>query len=66
MVYTIIKLEGSSPKGWEDAVNNAVTEAAKTVRGIQRVMVDNLDCKVENNKIAEYRADVRISFKLER
>jgi len=66
MVYTIIKLEGSSPKSWEDAVNNAVTEAAKTVRGIQRVMVDNLDCKVENNKIAEYRADVRISFKLER
>ena len=66
MVYTIIKLEGSSSKSWEDAVNNAVTEAAKTVRGIQRVIVDSLDCKVENNKIVEYRADVRISFKLER
>jgi hypothetical protein len=66
MVLKIIELEGSSPKSWEDAVSNAVAEASKSVRGIQRVIVDCLDCKVENSKIAEYRAVVRVSFKVER
>lgn len=66
MVVKIIELVGTSTEGWEDATNDAVAEASKSVRGITRVIVNGLDVKVENDKIVEYRADVRISFRIER
>jgi hypothetical protein len=65
-VVKIIELVGSSPKGWEEAVRNAVSEAAKTIRNIKSVHVKRYTAKVERNRIVEYRALVRIAFTVER
>jgi flavin-binding protein dodecin len=61
-VKKIIELVGSSPEGWEEAVRNAVNEAAKTVRNIKGVNVKRCTAKVERNRIVEYRAVVEIAF----
>ena len=65
-VVKIIELIGSSPKGWEDAVQNAVTEAAVTIKNIKGVHVKRCTAKVKSNKIVEYNADVKIAFIVER
>jgi flavin-binding protein dodecin len=65
-VVKIIELIGSSPKGWTEAAQNAVTEAAKTVKNIKGVHVKRCTAKIENNKIVEYNADVKISFIVKR
>ena len=65
-VVKIIELVGESPKGWEEAVSGAVQVASKTVRGITRVGVKEMDVKIENGKVAAYRARVEISFRLDR
>ena len=65
-VVKIIELIGSSPDGWTEAVQNAVTEAAKTVKNIKGVHVKRCTAKVEDNKIVEYNADVKIAFIVER
>ena len=65
-VVKIIELIGSSPKGWTEAAQNAVTEAAKTVKNIKGVHVKRCTAKVENSKIVEYNADVKISFIVKR
>lgn len=52
-------------KDMEDAVQAAITEAAKTVRNIKSVYVDNIQAIVENNKVAKYRLDVKVSFLVE-
>ena len=65
-VVKIIELIGSSPHGWSEAVQNAVTEAAKTVKNIKGVHVKRCTAKVEDNKIVEYNADVKIAFIVER
>jgi len=65
-VVKIIELIGSSSDGWEDAVENAVKEAAKTVKNIKGVHVKRCTAKVKDNKIVEYRADVKIAFVVER
>jgi len=62
-VYKIIDLVGSSPKGWEDAVNVAVAEASKSLRDLRIVEVEKLDAKVADGKIVSYRAKVKLSFK---
>lgn len=62
-IYKIIELVGSSTKGFEDAVQVAVAEAAKTLKDLRIVEVEKFDCKIENNKITSYRAKVKLSFK---
>jgi flavin-binding protein dodecin len=65
-VAKVVELVGSSPKSWEDATKNAITEAGKTVRGIKSVYVKRCTAKVEKNKIVEYRAVVKIAFVVRR
>jgi dodecin len=65
-VVKIIELVGSSPKDWEDATKNALAEAAKTVKNIKSIYVKRCNAKVENNKIVEYRANVKIAFLVQR
>jgi len=65
-VVKIIELIGSSPDGWNEAAQNAVTEAAKTVKNIKGVHVKRCTAKVEDNKIVEYNANVKIAFIVER
>lgn len=65
-VVKIVELIGSSPDGWKEAVENAVKEATKTVTNITGVYVKRCTAKVEENKIVEYRADVKVAFIVER
>jgi flavin-binding protein dodecin len=65
-VVKVIELIGSSPKSWEDAAKNALAEAAMTIKNIKSVYVKRCNAKVENNKIVEYRAVVKIAFVVQR
>ncbi len=66
VVYKIIDIVGISDTSFADAAKNAVIEAAKTVRGIKRAEVVKLDLKVENDQVAKYRAELKISFEIEK
>lgn len=65
-VAKVIELIGSSPKSWEDATANAVETAALTVRNITGVDLKRCTAKVKNNRIVEYRVDVKVAFVVER
>lgn len=65
-VVKIVELIGSSSDGWTEATENALKEAAKTIRNIKSLHVKRCTAKVENNKIVEYRAVVKIAFIVER
>jgi hypothetical protein len=65
-VIKIVEVIGSSPKSWEDATNNALAETADTIRNIKSIDVKHFTAKVEQNKIVEYRAVVRIAFAVQR
>ena len=64
-VVKIVELVGCSDKSWQDAVDNAVRRAAKTIRNIRGVDVLGWTGKVKDGKIVEYRANVKISFVVE-
>ncbi len=61
----VIEVLAESDKSWEDAAANAVAEAAKTVRQIRSINVQNFQASVEDGKIARYRINAKISFVLE-
>ena len=65
-IYKRIELIGVSPTSWEEAVNNVVKRAAKTLRDLRIAEVDQLDVKIEDGKVTAYRARVKLSFKYEK
>ncbi|MEX0881123.1 MAG: dodecin family protein [Thermoanaerobaculia bacterium] len=65
-VAKIIELVASSSKGWEDAVQAAVKESSRTLRGITGVDVQDWTARVRDGKIVEYRANVKIAFGVEK
>jgi hypothetical protein len=64
-VVKVIELVGNSPKSWDDAANNALEEAAKTLRNIGGMHVINQTAIVKDGEITEYRSNVKISFAVE-
>ena len=64
-VYKIIELVGTSDVSWEEAAKNAVETASNTLRDLRIAEINKLDMKLENGKVALYRARVSLSFKYE-
>ena len=62
-IYKVIELVGTSDKSWEDAIRNLVEGTAKNLKDIRIVEVKKLDVKVEDGKVALFRARVELSFK---
>lgn len=60
-----VEIIAQSPKGFDDACQEAVREASKTVRGIRAFWIKNAECIVENGKITMYRVNGKLSFLLE-
>ncbi|MNK25738.1 hypothetical protein D3C87_440650 [compost metagenome] len=64
-IVKVIEVLAESDKSWEDATQNAVTEAGKSLRGIKSVWVRNLKAEVTNGKVTKWRLNCKISFELD-
>ena len=62
-LYRVIRLIGSSQTSWEEAAKSALEEAAKTLEDLRVAEVEQLDIRMQENKVVEYRARVRASFR---
>jgi dodecin len=65
MPQKIIEIIGISKESFAKAAENAVTEAAKTVRGLKWARVAELEMELEGKKITQYRATTKIYFDVE-
>jgi flavin-binding protein dodecin len=65
-VYKKLELVGSSPKGFEDAVQNALTRAGKTIRNLRWFEVVETRGYVEEDKIAHWQVTLKACFTLDR
>jgi flavin-binding protein dodecin len=62
-IYRVVRLIGSSSTSWEDAAKGALEEAAKHLEDLRVAEVEQLDIRMKENKVVEYRARVRASFR---
>ena len=61
----VIEVLAESDKSWEDAAAEAVKQAAKTLKNIRSIYIENFEAKVEGNRVVRYRVNGKISFVLE-
>ena len=64
-VYKHVELTGSSAKSMQDAIENAIARASKTLRGMQWFKVTDTRGHIENGKIAHWQVTINVGFTLE-
>jgi flavin-binding protein dodecin len=64
-VYKILELVGSSDKSIEDAIQNAITLAAKTIRDMKWFEVTQTRGHIEGGTVRHYQVTLRVGFTLE-
>jgi dodecin len=64
-VARVTEVIGSSNKSWDEAVQSALKRANKTLRNLTGLEVTKMNARIENGKITEYRAHIKITFILE-
>jgi dodecin len=61
-IVKVVEVIAQSEKSFDDAVEQALQEAAQTIDGIKEIWVSGQKAIVENNRIVEYRVTTKISF----
>lgn len=61
-VLKVIEVLGNSTVSFEDAVNNVIKDASKSVKNIKSVYVQDMQVTVSNNQIKEYRVNTKVTF----
>lgn len=64
-VYKMLELTGTSSKSCDDAVQNAITRAGKTVRNLRWFQVLETRGAIENGKVVEWQVMIKAGFRLE-
>ena len=61
-ILKVIEVLSNSSTSWEDAAQNAVIEASKTIKHITSVNINNQSLTVKDGRVYEYRLNVKITF----
>ncbi|MCA9530402.1 MAG: dodecin domain-containing protein [Myxococcales bacterium] len=64
-VARVTEIIASSTKGFDDAINQGVDRACKTLKNVSGAWVQDQKVVVENNAITEYRVILKVTFILE-
>jgi len=65
-IVKVIELMSESPTSWEEATQNAVSEASKTLRNIRSVYIKEFTAAVEDGKVTSYRINGKVTFEMQR
>ena len=64
-VAKIIEISSESPKSFEDAIQNGISRAAKTIHSIKSAWVKEQHVVIDNSKVTLYRVDLKVTFVLD-
>ena len=64
-VARVTKITAASSKGFQQAAEEGLQRATKSLRGVTGFEVSSLKGKVEDGKIIEYRVTLEVTFVLE-
>jgi len=63
-VYKLVELTGSSGKSIEDAINNAIAKAGRTLRHLHWFQVVDTRGYIEDNRVKHWQVTVKVGFRV--
>ena len=64
-VYKSIEITGSSPKGIEEAIANAVAKASQSLHNLRWFQVTDTRGEIEGTKVAHWQVTMKVGFTLD-
>ncbi len=64
-ILKVVEIMADSEKSWEDAANNAVKHASKTIRNIKSAWVQDQSVTVKDGAVNKYRVTCKITFEVD-
>jgi dodecin len=64
-VARVTEISSSSTKSFEDAVNNGISRATKTLRGVSGAWVKEHKITIKNDKVVSYQVNMMVTFVLD-
>jgi len=63
-VLKVIEILSNSNESWEDATRKAVKHAAKSVKNIRSVYVQDQSASVDGDNVTDFRVNLKITFEV--
>jgi flavin-binding protein dodecin len=64
-VARVTEISSTSNKSFEDAIQQGIARATKTVRQIRSAWIKEQEVQVENDQIVSYKVNLMVTFVLE-
>ena len=64
-VAKVVEVNASSTKSFEDAIQSGINKVTETVKNLQGAWINEQKVVIKDNKISEYRVNLKISFLVE-
>ena len=64
-VARVTEITSTSPRGFEDAINQGIARATKTLRGVKGAWIKDQRVEIDGNRISEYQVNLLVTFVLE-
>ncbi|HEV8544810.1 MAG TPA: dodecin family protein [Candidatus Limnocylindrales bacterium] len=64
-VARVTEISSTSPKGFDEAIQDGIARATKTLRNVRSAWVKEQRVDIKNDKIAEYQVNLMVTFVLE-
>ena len=64
-VYKVTEIVGSSPDGLQDAITNAITTTAKTVRNLNWFEVTEIRGHLVDGAVSDWQVGVKLGFRVD-
>jgi dodecin len=64
-VAKVTEISSTSTTSFEDAINQGIARAAKTIRNMRSAWIKEQQIRCENGKITDYQVNLSITFVLD-
>jgi hypothetical protein len=64
-VAKVTEITATSSKSFEDAIQQGISRANKTLHNVKGAWIKEQKVEIENNKIKEYRVNMKVTFVLD-
>jgi dodecin len=64
-VAKVTEISATSPKSFEDAVQQGLTRASKTIRNIRSAWIKEHQVRVQDGRVTEYQVNMMVTFVLD-
>lgn len=61
-IAKVVEVNSSSVKSFEDVIQTGIAKVTETVKNVQGAWINEQKVVVKDNKIVEYRVNLKISF----